>query len=321
MAGLFVFIPFDAVLANMRRVAPLTWGLIVFAFLGIHAVSAAKWRLVINLAGAQLSATHALRCYGYGLFSNLFLPSLIGGDVVRVGLAFPKTNNRTGLVTGSTADRLLDVAALAAISGIGALFWTESLAPSARNALLLVVAGLAVIVVLSVWVAIAQPSSNLSGKLAEKMVPLREAIGALVGKPQWLLLAFGIAVSIQLAFVMLSAWIGTACGLELPLALWLFAWPMAKLSALLPVSQGGIGVREVALAALLAPLGASPEATVAVGLIWETVIVVGSAMAGFAAWASGIAVADYSAIHDADPSPARTHVSTWNSEDGGGADA
>jgi uncharacterized membrane protein YbhN (UPF0104 family) len=54
---------------------------------------------------------------------------------------------------------------------------------------------------------------------------------------------------------------------------WLFVWPLAKLSALLPISQGGIGVREAALVALLAPFGAPPVLTLVVGLIWETIIV------------------------------------------------
>ena len=44
-----------------------------------------------------------------------------------------------------------------------------------------------------------------------------------------------------------------------------------------PVTQGGIGVREAALAA---PFGAPPAMTVAVGLVWETIILVGGLVAG-----------------------------------------
>ena len=40
-------------------------------------------------------------------------------------------------------------------------------------------------------------------------------------------------------------------------AVWLLAWPLAKLIALAPVSLGGIGVREVALATLLLPCGSN----------------------------------------------------------------
>jgi len=60
-----------------------------------------------------------------------------------------------------------------------------------------------------------------------------------------------------------------------------------KLASLLPVTQGGIGVREAALAALAAPFGAPPAMTVAVGLVWETIIIVGGLVAGIIAYGLG----------------------------------
>jgi uncharacterized membrane protein YbhN (UPF0104 family) len=66
-----------------------------------------------------------------------------------------------------------------------------------------------------------------------------------------------------------------------------FAWPLAKLSALLPVTQGGIGVREAALAALLAPFGAPAVLTVAVGLAWEAIIISGGLIAGLVSFLLG----------------------------------
>jgi uncharacterized membrane protein YbhN (UPF0104 family) len=67
------------------------------------------------------------------------------------------------------------------------------------------------------------------------------------------------------------------------LRVWLFAWPLAKLAALLPLTQGGIGVREAALVALLAPFGAAGTLVLAAGLVWEGVIVAGGLIAGLAA--------------------------------------
>jgi uncharacterized membrane protein YbhN (UPF0104 family) len=69
--------------------------------------------------------------------------------------------------------------------------------------------------------------------------------------------------------------------------MWLFAWPLAKLSALLPVTQGGIGVREAALAGLLAPFGAAPALTVAVGLTFEAIVITGGLLGGIVAFLMG----------------------------------
>jgi len=106
-------------------------------------------------------------------------------------------------------------------------------------------------------------------------------------QPAYVLLALSLGVALQTSFVLLTVVIAAGCGLHLPLRVWLFAWPLAKLAALLPVTQGGIGVREVALAALAAPFGAAPVLTVAVGLVWEGIIIAGCLLAGLASFLLG----------------------------------
>jgi uncharacterized membrane protein YbhN (UPF0104 family) len=55
---------------------------------------------------------------------------------------------------------------------------------------------------------------------------------------------------------------------------------MAKLSALVPVTQGGLGVREAALAGLLAPFGVEPVLAVAAGLAFQAVVITGGLAGG-----------------------------------------
>jgi uncharacterized membrane protein YbhN (UPF0104 family) len=85
---------------------------------------------------------------------------------------------------------------------------------------------------------------------------------------------------VQTTLLVLTARLGVYCGLVLPLRVWLFAWPLAKLAAVLPLTQGGIGVREAALVALLAPFGVAGPLVLATGLVWEGVIIAGGLVAG-----------------------------------------
>jgi uncharacterized membrane protein YbhN (UPF0104 family) len=55
----------------------------------------------------------------------------------------------------------------------------------------------------------------------------------------------------------------------------------------LPLTQGGIGVREAALVALLKPFGAAGTLVLAAGLVWEGVVVAGGIIAGLAAFIAG----------------------------------
>ena len=95
-----------------------------------------------------------------------------------------------------------------------------------------------------------------------------------------LLYGWAAGVFIQATFLILTARLAAPCGLELPLRVWLFAWPLAKLAAVLPLTQGGIGVREAALVALLAPFGAASHLVLAAGLAWEGIIIAGGSIAG-----------------------------------------
>jgi len=56
---------------------------------------------------------------------------------------------------------------------------------------------------------------------------------------------------------------------------------------LVPLTQGGIGVREAALVGLLLPFGAPAALTAAVGFAWEGVIIAGGLIGGLGAYLIG----------------------------------
>ena len=113
LAIVFAIVDREVVVRALRDVGFTLWLQALGGFLLLHAFSAAKWRFFLGLCGARLGVFDALRCYGLGLFSNLCLPSLVGGDVLRAGLAMRSTGKKEAVVLGSVVDRLSDVAALA----------------------------------------------------------------------------------------------------------------------------------------------------------------------------------------------------------------
>jgi glycosyltransferase 2 family protein len=295
LALLFHFLPVGQLWAALRRLPLGLWLFVLGGYLGAHVIGVLKWRLMVNLAGAELSFAQAARCYFSGLFGTLFLPSIVGGDVIRLGLALRLARNRAGALLGSLFDRLLDVTALAGVAAFGAFLLPVVIDPHSRRVFWTV--GAAVPVAIAVLMAVLWliPSQRFSYKMRRRFVRLRQAGRSMSRRPQYVLLALSLGVMVQTSFVLLTSVIAAGCGLLLPLHAWLFAWPLAKLSSLLPITQGGIGVREVALAALLAPFGAPPVLTVAVGLVWEAIIIVGGLLAGLISLLLGRSVAATSA--------------------------
>lgn len=279
---LFRLLPGRQVWQTLGSLPARLWVMVLAGYLGAHCIGVGKWRLMVNVAGAGLDVPQAARCYFAGLFGSLFLPSLIGGDLVRAGLALRLGRSKAGALLGSFLDRMIDFAALTLLAGVGELLVPGALDAQGRKIFLLLGAGALLGAVAVAGVIALLPVGRLSYRMRRRVVQLRRAGRSMARQPGAMLRALSLAVVAQLLFIELSVLLAKACGLDLPFCVWLFAWPLAKLSAALPITQGGIGVREAALAALLAPLGAPAVLTVAAGLAWEAIVVSGAVVAGAA---------------------------------------
>lgn len=284
---LFRFLPGRQVLQALAKLPAHLWILVLAGYLATHLLGIGKWRLMVNTAGAGLNYLQAARCYFAGLFGSLFLPSLIGGDLVRAALAMRYGKTKAGVLLGSLLDRIIDFIALGLLAVTGALLVPGALQPRSRREFLWVGAAAFLGIVAVTIAATAIPVRRLSFRMRRGAVSLCRAGRSMAQRPRAAVAALSIAVVAQLSFISLSIALADACGLRLLFRAWLFAWPLAKLSAAIPVTQGGIGVREATLVALLVPFGAPPVLTVAAGLAWEAVSISGALIAGAFALVAG----------------------------------
>jgi len=285
LALLVFLLPWDEVVAAASRMTvPLYVGALV-AFLAAHSIGAVKWRVLIAASGrnVHLGPRDTAGCYGAGLFSNLFLPTVVGGDVVRAALAMKSVGSPEAVILGSMADRLIDFAALGLLIGGGALFAGSEMAGWSGPFL-----GILAIVALGSALLLAplilrRPLDRwpprFRGHIARGLVALRH----LGRRPGAALLALTISLLMQSALITIAAWLGDAVGALAPLWAWFLAWPLAKAAGMLPVSFGGLGVRDAALASLLVPFGVPAAIGLVASLAWQTVMI-GAALIGGLVW-------------------------------------
>lgn len=284
---LFQVLPFGDIRAALRSLPVWVFLVAIASYLGLHLIGIAKWRVVVNAVGAGLPFAGAARAYYWGLFGNMFLPSIVGGDVVRMGMALRTARSRTGLVLGSVVDRVLDIVGLASVAAIGAVLSPRALDPQSRRILLGVIAVCAVGAIGGLALVWFLPFGRLPFNVRRKLAPLWQAFRAARGNVPALVLAFLMSMSLQALLVVMNWILGLRMGIDVPLYVWLFVWPLAKISGLAPVTQGGIGVREAAQALLFAPFGVPGATAVAVGLAFEVVILAGGLLGGAIAWIMG----------------------------------
>jgi glycosyltransferase 2 family protein len=289
VAGLVVlgvllhFLPLAPLRAAIAQVPVSRFLLILVGYLLAHSLGIAKWRMVVNAAGAELNFATSAQCYTGGLFGTLFLPSIIGGDLIRLAVGLRRSPRPAAVLAGNVVDRFLDVTAQGGLVLLGLILLPGSVPPhlaaTAREVLL--VAAAALILFLLLALLLHRPLlGGRSVRSRRRLARLRHALRSV--SQRYPVLAYGwlLATFIQLTFLVLTARLAVYCGLALPLRDWLFAWPLAKLAAVLPLTQGGLGVREAALVGLLAPFGAPAHLVLAAGLVWEGVIIAGGLLAG-----------------------------------------
>src|SRR6266481_1921671 len=284
------FLPLHLLAEAIRRVPVATFLAIVLWYLFAHTVGIAKWRMVVNAAGAQLDFRTSAQCYAGGLFGTLFLPSIIGGDVVRLAVGLRRSPNPAAVLAGNVADRFMDVAAQGGLVLLGILLLPGALPASIQGQAqkVLLFLGAAFLLLILCGLLLYRPLlKGRSIRFRRRLTRLRHALRSVSGAPHILLGAWLMGTAIQTAFLLLTAKLAETCGLVLPVRDWFFAWPLAKLAAVLPLTQGGIGVREAALVGLLSPFGAAPHLVLAAGLVWEAVIISGGLVSGLGAFLLG----------------------------------
>jgi uncharacterized membrane protein YbhN (UPF0104 family) len=207
-----------------------------------------------------------LRAHFAGLVANLGLPGVAGGDVVRGAYLLPHGVSAASAATAGVLDRVIDTATLGLLIGAGALV---AGVPAALAANVTVRWPIAVVLAIAVAAAVLAGRWWLKRRRSSGGIGSAIDIGALA--PAAVAASIVTAV-VQSAFVLVNVWMARDLGLDIGAAPWFVAWPLSKIIAILPISLGGLGVREAALVSLLAPYGAPSALVFVSGLLWQGVL-------------------------------------------------
>src|SRR5260370_5256781 len=286
-AILFHFLPVAQLRSALASVRPIRFVIILIIYLCAHAIGIVKWRMVVNAAGSQLNFSTSAQCYLGGLSGTVFLPSIIGGDVIRMAVGLRRSPRPAAVLAGNVVDRFIDVAAQATLVAIGLILLPGSLSEhfsAPAREILLIFGGILIVIVFAVFLLRKTFFTGRSRLSLRRLARLRHALRSVRERPYVLVTGWLLGVLVQATFILLNALLAISFGLFLPLRVWLFAWPLAKIPALLPLTQGGLGIRAAVLVALLVPFGTRAPLVLASGLAWEGIIVAGGLISGSAAF-------------------------------------
>jgi hypothetical protein len=270
------------------RHANLAW---VAAALALYAamivISAWRWRLLLETQGAPGPIGRLTGSWLVATFFNNFLPSNIGGDVVRVADSVQLTRSRTTAATIVLVDRAIGLAALLLVAALGSwLAAYRGIPVPASNymwiaALGTVLAGLPTLVwphlLGRVLAPLAALHPELVGKRVDRFLRTVEQMGA---DHVRLWQAIGGALIVQLVLVAYHVAISHAIGSPLAWHLGLVIVPISLVVQMAPVSVNGFGVREAVFTYFFSRLGLPTDAALALSLLSAGLIMLFSLSGG-----------------------------------------
>jgi uncharacterized membrane protein YbhN (UPF0104 family) len=261
------------------------------AALGVYAtmiaVSAWRWRVLIETQQVDCSIGHLVSSFLVATFFNNFLPSNIGGDVVRIADTAPLMASRTRATAVVFIDRGLGLVALILVAALGSAFAHRNGLDIPGSEYLWMALGGTVIAALPplfapqvVFLALS-PLKRLGNEWVDERVHrLSDLLERLNDRPAAIAQAFAGAVAVQLILVAFYA--AVARGLDIPLTFEgaLLVVPVSLVVQMVPLSINGFGVREAVFTYFFNKLGLSVDAALALSLISTATIAVFSLSGG-----------------------------------------
>ena len=247
----------------LKAAEPWALALAFSTFVASNLLGALQWGVLLRMQGIHLPFREVVSLYFTGIFFNNFFVGGVGGDAVRVYEVRRSTGRGSAAFAATLLDRLLGFFALS-VFACGTVIFFPSLPVSPAMGV-----GLLVLLTGGLALLLSRRASGLVERLALRILP--RTIGERVSRVRegllrgrfnlpMLALACGISLGVQSLRVSVHYWTGRALGVHAPLSTFFAFVPLIAVAAAVPISFGGIGVRENFGVFLFRRVGVEPTA-------------------------------------------------------------
>lgn len=259
------------------------WPMLFLMYLTSQVLSSIRWYILVRTLGFTGRWLTYLNYYFCGMFFNLFLPTGIGGDVIKIFFISRGGDHRKKLLASYSvlADRLFGLASLL-LFGCAAVILSPEILPAPLSDLL-TWAGVTVICVLFFMPVLGRLVYGRASRMVERAV---RAILVFWRYPATLAVGIILSFFIQGLCILMCIFIGRAMAIQVPALFYFAAFPLIALITMLPISFNGIGVREGGFVYLLGLHGIPAGQAVMLSLAFFAVQVTAS-LAGGVVYSTG----------------------------------
>jgi uncharacterized protein (TIRG00374 family) len=252
----------EKIFGQLRAAQPL-WGIGALAlFTASHFLGSFQWCLLMRSEGMNIPWRTTLSFYFTGLFFNNFFISSMGGDIFRIMDARRYSRDGAGAVSTVFLDRFMGLFVLSGLALIGApwILHNADVRAVIQVPLLILLAGWILFLPLLFYRPFARPFAwiivrMIPARLSVRFRSIYRRIHAFGKRKKMFFLVIGLSLLIQSARIFTHFLLSRSLGAATPLSAFFLIVPVIAVLASLPISLGGLGLRENAGVLLFGVVG------------------------------------------------------------------
>lgn len=273
--------------AVLGQTGPGLFAAAVLFFVLSNALGSVQWHLLLRAQQLDISFRQSVIFYWVGVFFNNVLLGNFGGDAVRIYDVRRLTGEGTDGAAATVLDRFIGLFSVCCLAMVAYVTVAEVRAAGLVNVIFPVWLGLIAVLAMGLSRRVGALVERLfrpvlPASVARAVFGLRRSLGVYRARPGLLVGVWGVSLGVQACRILVYWVAGLAVGLDVGLRYFVGFQPVAAIIAALPISIGGLGVRENVLLELFAGVGGAQSVALAMSLLGYAAGIVASLLGGVA---------------------------------------
>ncbi|MGQ9618257.1 MAG: lysylphosphatidylglycerol synthase transmembrane domain-containing protein [Candidatus Aminicenantia bacterium] len=268
---IYVFTKID--LKNVTNCVKEANFLLLIFSLSLHFVGAflgsSRWKVLLDSYGINLKQSSLYKLYMIGSFFNAFLPTSVGGDAVRMLKISSLTEKRAQAVTSVIVERFIGMLVLYIISFFSFLIYFKINEQREIFFTILILVFLSLLFIAFIYSPLAEEILRRipSYFLKEKFEKMRYSLISLGRDRKGVVKVFILTTILQVNVVIYYFLISISIGINLSILHFFILIPLILTITMLPITIGGIGLRESGFVLLFSKFGVLPEKALVLSIL------------------------------------------------------
>ncbi len=245
-----------------------------------------RWKILLDAAGINLPKKRLVSAFSGGVFFNMFLPSSIGGDFVRSADIGYHSKKNSAAVATVFMDRLSGFAGMTILALFAMIIGFQSI----KNVKIFYAVCFLVIILFAVILCVFNNpiyrffrkilSSPRQVKIRQGLLGVLEQVRGFKKKKSVLFKIMLLSLAVQVIGPVATYLLSLAFHLQISIVYFFLFIPIIGAVTLLPISLGGLGVRDYTTIVLFSSLGISKDLAFAFSLLTFFFLIAYAAIGG-----------------------------------------